>query len=258
MVSGIDWIWVLRGALLSQPLQHHPSVSSHLANGKHLLKNIHFSHVAFLAPSSSPLRRTWNAHSHLTYPPVYELGSPSSGRCILCLKSKGLGVWAGRLQGILFSSSSWSRHSSPSGRNRDDGLFCAHLTRIPSDKGLNKLPENSGSQSFIPSRKKFSIGCSNCEQLNNVCLKVSPLCWQKPSSQEDSPAILVSLSWLEIVVTPEYGMSVTSDLIGAVWIWYDEGAGSLWGEQGPAFSLRMGGRSNYSPVSSLVFWGFVF
>lgn len=178
MVSGIDWIWVLRGALLSQPLQHHPSVSSHLANRKHLLKNIHFSHVAFLAPSSSPLR-TRNAHSHPTYPPVYELGSPSSGRCILCLKSKGLSVWAGRLQGILFSSSSWSRHSSPSGRNHDDGLFCALLTRIPSDKGLNNLPENSGSQSFIPSQNKFSIGCSNCEQLNNVCLKVSPLCWAK-------------------------------------------------------------------------------
>lgn len=135
--------------------------------------------MAFLTPFSSALRRMWSARSHPTYPPVYELAFLSSGRCILCLKSKGLGVWAGKLQGNLFSSSSWSRHSSLSGRNCDDGLFCVHLTRIPSNKGLNNLPENSGSQRFLPSRNKLSIGCSNCEQLNNVCLKVSPLCWAK-------------------------------------------------------------------------------
>lgn len=135
--------------------------------------------MAFLTPSSSPLRRIWNAHSHPTYPALYELASPSSGRCILCLKSKGLGVWAGKLQGILFSSYSLSRHSSPSGRNRYEGLFCAHLTRIPSDKGLNSLPENSGSQRFLPSQNKLSIGCSNCEQLHNVYLKISFLCWAK-------------------------------------------------------------------------------
>lgn len=151
MVSGFDWIWVLREVLLPQLLQHHPSVGSHLANGKHLLKNIHFSHVAFLTPSSSSLRRIWNAHSHLTYPPVYELPSPSSGRCILCLKSKGLGVWAGKLQGILFSSYSLSRHCSPSGRNRHDGLFCAHLTRIPSNKGRKICLKTQGvRESFLP------------------------------------------------------------------------------------------------------------